>query len=156
QHMHEYADAEKVFERAVSLVPDSIRSKLGLAQVALYWKGDTAPAKALIARYPGTHSDPRGQLTADSGFMNLFKVLPAETAAAIAPLPIAATRSQFEIYPKPIIDGLAAEARGDTAAARDRYEAARAFLEAGVKENPNEHQWRTSLGLAYALLGRKE
>lgn len=153
--LRDYPEADELLAKVLSLTPNSAPAMVQRARVALLWKGDAARAKAVIARYP-TGSDPGGRLTSDAGLLYLFKAFPVQAAAVVSPLPFDLIVNLFEYYPKALLEGLAAAARGDEAGARSHYQSARVLLESAVKAHPDDYRWRTSLGQAYALLGREE
>jgi tetratricopeptide (TPR) repeat protein len=151
--LRDYAQADRVLERALSWAPDNVPVRVQLAYVALLSRGDAAPGKALIARVPALSG---GELSEDMGFLELFKVLPVEAAAVLEPRSDGVIANRIESYPIALVRGLGASARGDAAAARADYERARAFLEGQAQEHPDDSGWHMALAQTDAMLGRKE
>jgi TolB-like protein/Flp pilus assembly protein TadD len=151
--LRDYAQADSVLERALSWAPDNVPIRVQLAFVALLARGDAAPGKALIARLPTLSGGP---LTEDMGFLELFKVLPGEAAAVLAPLPYDVIANRIESYPKALVLGLGAAVRGDETGAKADYELARGFLEGQVQEHPADSGWHIALAQADAQLGRSD
>jgi len=150
-----YPEALKAYDRALAWTPDYVASAVNKARVQLIWKGDPAPAKVMITRFPAG-SDPGGKLTQEKYLLELFKTFPVEAWATLSPLPLQTVITKYEEVPKALLGAMAADVRGDRAGARSLYESARAQLEREVQEHPDDSRYRPSLGRAYAGLGRKQ
>jgi TolB-like protein len=150
-----YAEAVEAYDRALSWSPDYVAAAVNRAHVQLLWKGETAPAKAAIARFPAG-SDPGGTLTAEKYLLELFKALPVEAWAVLSALPLQAIRTKYAVVPKTLLGAQAAEAQGDLEGARPLWDAARDQLEREARAAPDDFRLRPSLGRAYAGLGRRD
>ncbi len=64
--------------------------------------------------------------------------------------------NQDGFWPSPLLRGNLYRLAGQLSLARNSYEAARLELEKRVRQAPDDHRFRSSLGIAYAGLGRRE
>jgi tetratricopeptide (TPR) repeat protein len=71
-------------------------------------------------------------------------------------MPDQAFETQIVYFPKPLYAAWAHRLRGDEPAARAAFDSARVSLERLVRENPEDGRFTTSLGYAYAGLGRSQ
>jgi TolB-like protein/Flp pilus assembly protein TadD len=69
-------------------------------------------------------------------------------------LPAEGFVGQDGVQPRPFLRARLQEARGDSEAARQRYVAAKADLQARLEKNPGDGRVLTTLGLTYAKLGQ--
>jgi len=67
-----------------------------------------------------------------------------------------AFESQFWFVPKALLQGQIYGLMNQPQLARSQYESARKMLEARVRQRPEEALFHSSLGIAYAGLGRKQ
>jgi tetratricopeptide (TPR) repeat protein len=74
----------------------------------------------------------------------------------ISKIPTESYQGELIFIPKSLLRGYFYELLHEPELARTSYEEARALLEAKAAENPDDERVRSSLGLAYAGLGRKE
>jgi TolB-like protein len=154
--MRRYAEAEVIYDRAISLYPDPANFECK-AWLYLEWQGDTEKAKTVLqeqslrvgsldARRIGYRAQP---------FIELFE---RKYPEALQRLSSATYDVDYPPYfvPKPLlyaqIYGLMGHAERELA----YYDSARAILEAELRGNMGDHRLHSSLGIAYAGLGRRD
>src|SRR5262249_43288231 len=124
--------------------------------VEFWWKGDTQRLKSVLGEIPAG-TDPDGVVTTCR-----WDVAMIERDFATAKRVIDASPLKEFSYtnagpsPKGYLDGCIALAQADANSANKFFGAALPTLEVAVKESPNSAERHASLGLVYALMGRKE
>ena len=154
--LRRYEDELAVFDRAAAANP-STRDYCQLlrAQVELE-RGDPKAARAFLNSLPAGY-DPDGQTTWTRIHLALYENNPDSAAKILA----ASKKEQLiggagRIVPASFFEGLIARARGDVAKAAEAFTLARAKVEAGLAEQPDDALLLATLGLIDAGLGRKE
>ena len=85
-----------------------------------------------------------------------FRARVLATLARLALTPGESLAWQDWFLPKAQLTGLVYQLMGKPERARASYDSARVLMEKEVKERPDDHRIRSSLGIVYAGLGRKE
>lgn len=154
--MRHWPEAAPVAERMRGMAPTSLVAKAQRGYVDFWWKGDTNRLKSVLAEIP-TNIDPDGVVTTCR-----WDIAMIERDYATAKLVVdASPLNEFSytnggVTPKSFFYGCIALAEGDVNSAGRLFDAARTTFEAAVKESPNSAERHANLGLAYALMGRKE
>ena len=154
--LQRYADEATTLERALSIKPDDLDTKVARAMMEVDWKADTRPLRGLIdeirAKYPADVEN-----VTDSWL--ICALAEGNTTAARTALdasgenPLSDDVIQFN---RPFIEGVIARMANDTEKARVAFTAARAVQERVVQAQPNYGPPLCVLGLIDAALGRKE
>jgi tetratricopeptide (TPR) repeat protein len=155
QEFRQFAAMAAALDRALMLIPGDRDTRLTRALVDLEWKANPRPLheviKAILAEDPSAAPD----LAAQWFYLALCEHDSTATAQALAAIPASGTSTDLN-FPRPWCEGLAARARGDTAAAQDAFLAVRAEAAESVREQSGYGPALTVLGLIDAALGRKE
>jgi serine/threonine-protein kinase len=153
-----YADADRAFVRTLALNPQYAEAYAERAWVQLLWRGDTDKAQAVM-----DEAERVAGLTDDAGYLAEARLrialsrrdyqgalhrLQAETRVAID--------NQDGYWSIPLLRGQVLRLAGQHDLARRSFEAARLELEKKVRQNADDQRLRSSLGIAYAGLGRRE
>ena len=85
-----------------------------------------------------------------------FRARVLATLARLALTPGESLGWQDWFLPKAQLTGLVYQLMGKPERARASYDSARVLMEKEVKERPDDHRIRSSLGIVYAGLGRKD
>ena len=154
--LRRYAEMVEVLERALSIVPEDIDTKISRAQAFLDWKADTRPLhveiEALLEKQP----------TAGASFADNWLYLALCERDHAAALRALAALGEHTFGPDAILfspkfgEGLAARVRGDTAGAQAAFAAARVQQEKVLAAQNDYPPALCVLGLIDAGLGRKE
>jgi TolB-like protein/class 3 adenylate cyclase/Flp pilus assembly protein TadD len=148
----QYAEAIRAYDRALSLAPDFHDAALRKADAWLHWQGRLDTMRAVIARLPQDLHAPEIDIArADLALKErdpdrLLRLLDAE--------PDDVFETQLVYLPKSLYAAWAHQLEGDAAAARAAFDSAAVFLEARVRERPDDARILASLGYALAGSGR--
>src|SRR5262245_4176350 len=157
QNMRRYGEAIGAYDRALSIVPNDIETRVERARLYLCWKGDTQPLHqtidAILAQGPTAIAS-----TADGWFACAL----AERDAATAERALAVLGDNPSWFESSIFlnrsfgEGLLARMTKDEPRARSAFEAARAQQEKIVQAQPDYGPALCVLATIDAGLGRKE
>jgi TolB-like protein/Tfp pilus assembly protein PilF len=147
-----HEEAADTIDRAISVDPDRTAGYLYRHNTYYRWHGPSKKARQVLEQTPTSIQALEIRwLTQELGERNYEAAL-----------------ERVARYPRPVIEGGAAlgpksllECRcyfgmDEPERARDACDAARVFLEEAISERPDDDAAHSALGLAYALLGRKE
>jgi len=152
-----YADADRALGLAIALSPQSAQSYGLKAWLQVQWRGDLAKAQAVLDEAKRVAG-----LRDDDGFLAwsaLELALPRRDYHAALQQLESETRHAFDnlngYLPIPLVRGQAQALAGQQDLARRSFEAARLELEQKAAEAPDDSRFHSSLGVAYAGLGRR-
>jgi serine/threonine protein kinase/tetratricopeptide (TPR) repeat protein len=151
--LRRYAEAERAFERAVSLQPDDAYSYTELGLLYLRWRGDAARARAILARAPHVEN------TEPCRVGYLAELLDRDYGAALVRLDNcsdAVLEAGAFYEPVELVRGIVLRLSNEPERAREAFTAALGLLSAKLQEGSADHRIHAALGLAYAGLGRSE
>jgi serine/threonine-protein kinase len=155
QEFRQFGAMAAALDRALVLIPRDLDTRVTRALVDLEWRADPWPlhkaVNTILAEDPAAAPD----LAAQWLYVALCERDAAAASQALAAIPASGISTDLN-FPRAWCQGLAARARGDTAAARTAFVAARAELERTVSEQPDYGPAFCVLGLIDAELGRKE
>jgi TolB-like protein/tetratricopeptide (TPR) repeat protein len=152
--MRRYREAAAASDHAIALGPEQAWAYLAKIYNLFSWKGRTglAEARTTAALVPKEHEFRAWTwywLEAfDERYTEALKVLDTSEGDWI--------RIKVEAAPKPYFAALAYSWLGDSRRAHEEMENASRLLEAEVRKVPEDGLYHSSLGVAYALLGRRE
>ena len=156
RYLRRYRDAGAVLDRALSIRPDDVSTRVGRALVEFDWKADTGPLHRLIQDMLREDPESIKEIAAD-----WFSSALAERDAASAERALAAIEENSWAEGSVILsrawgEGVLARMEGDEARAKAAFTAARAEHEKQVMHDPNYGPGWSVLGVIDAGLGRKE
>ena len=154
--LRRYADEKGVLNRALTIVPNDLGTKLASAFVEFNWKANTEPLRQLIdearAKNPST-----AESIADSWLIYaLAERNPVAAASALAALGENNMNDQDITFSPTVAEGLIARMTKDDGKARSAFTAARAEQAKIVEAQPDYAPALCMLGLIDAGLGRKK
>jgi serine/threonine-protein kinase len=154
-----YADADRTCARLLALSPQWAGPYNDAAILEIVARGDLARAQAFLdegGRVPGLKDDN----SAFAGTALEITVYRRDYRKALQQLEAQAhagtPSDQFTYSPISLFLGSIHRLAGDGDLARESFEAARRELEQKVAQDPEDFRLRSSLGIAYAGLGRRE
>jgi len=156
--LREYAEAERYYDRTISLARDKPTSYYFKARLYLCWQGSTEKARAVLeevlqfikpSEEPGTGI---ANLLVDidvydgnyQGALDRFSLEPEDIDYTTYFIPKALRYARIYRY------------MGNNQKAKEYYEQSIDILKSKIAEDPNDARFHSSLGIAYAGLGRKE
>jgi serine/threonine-protein kinase len=125
---------------------------LGRAFVNWSWKGALPEARASLEHVPLEHD-----FAIWSWFwQDMYEGRYEKALEHLELAPDGWIRNKIAAKPAALFAGLALDVMGDAERSRAAYESARAMLEEALQNDPDDPRLHSSLGIAYAALGREE
>ncbi|MBW8041556.1 MAG: protein kinase [Planctomycetes bacterium] len=154
--LRKYAEAERYFERSISLAPDAPGAYNGKAWLYLRWDGSTKRARAVLAE-----AVQNIKLAENAPIINTLvniDVFDGNYQEALDRLSLKSEDIDDHDYfiPNALRYALIYGYMNNKEPAKKYYEEARSILESKFEEQPEDARFHSSLGIAYAGLGRKE
>jgi len=147
-----YPQGMEVADRAIALAPDAAWPYLSKVFVYWSWKGATREARAALEFVPKSHSwAPWVWFWQEVFEGNYQKALESLTFTSGDWI-----RLKTWVRPKSLLSAFVYELMDEPARAHEAYESAMKLLEREVSVWPQDPRLHSSLGIAYAALGRKE
>jgi serine/threonine protein kinase/tetratricopeptide (TPR) repeat protein len=154
--LRRYAEEKSVLDRALSIVPNDVDTKVARASVEFHWKADTHSLHQIIDSIRVTDPTALPNIANDwlSCALAERDVATAKDALnAFGEIPL----TDYAVHlGRPLMEGVIARMRNDEETARAAFTAARAEQEKAVQAQPNYAPPLCVLGLIDAGLGRKE
>ena len=149
-----FETADKIFDRAIAVSPESFSARALKGVVAILWKGDVDVAEKQLAFVPATDS---GGLVISTRVwvMMLQRKFPA-ALQAVQQFPREVLDTHAGRSPKAFFEGLIFHYEGDKAKAQAAFERARVVAEQLVRESPDDAPLHALLGEILAALGQKD
>jgi len=152
--LKQYEAADKMFDRALEVAPQSFSSRALKAVIALLWKGDVEAAEKQLALSPVR--DANGLVTSTEVWILMLGRKFSEALREIEQFPGEVFDAHGGRAPKAFFEGLIYLCQGDKTKAMTAFEHARVIAEQLVQESPNDAPRRAILGQILAALGQKE
>jgi len=152
--LKQYEAADKVFDRALEVAPQSFSSRALKGIIAILWKGDVEAAEKQLALSPVR--DANGLVTSTEVWVLTLGRQFSDALREIQQFPGEVFDAHTGRTPKAFFEGLIYLCQGDKAKATTALEHARAIAEQLVQESPNDAPRRAILGQILASLGQKE
>jgi TolB-like protein/Tfp pilus assembly protein PilF len=154
--LRRYADAERVLDRVIALDPKGSTMRAYRASIEFEWHADPQPLSSTIRAIIAEDSR-EGQNIAPLWLKASLCERDFDGARrALAALPIAGCYLDTIPFPRTWCEGVAAQMRGDIAAARASFTKARAETAKLIADQPDYAEALCVLGMADAALGNKE
>jgi len=156
-HLGEYAKADSLIDRAIALVPDDPTLHFQKAGSYLTWTGDTRKARVIL--------EPALRLagSAENAYLSyglfLIDICDGDYGTALDRVSLVgspALETHLWVLTKAQLMAQVYALQGEHELARAYYDSARVYLETRVQEQPDDARLYSSLGIAYAGLGRHE
>ena len=155
--LHRYEQMAALLDRALTVAPKDVPTKVARARVDIEWRADPKPLRTTVEAILA--EDPSAAPIAANGWLHLALCehdLAAADRALVALSSNSYTPSAPVFFGRAFIEGLIARIRGDADAARAAFTAARAQQEEIVRSDPYYAPALCVLGLIDAGLGRKD
>ena len=152
--LRRYEAAVRTWDRVIDLVPDDHYAKLIRGHTYIRWQGSADTLAAALQQIP-PEWDSQGAATWARFNVARIQRRPADALAALAASRVEASYDVLFYRPRALMQAQVYATMGDVRRARERYEAARVQLEAGIATEPSYTRRRIALGLAFAGLGRR-
>ena len=154
-YLRRYPEAEHYFDRAISLAPDVPRAYDEKARLYMSWQGSTEKARAVL------QEGLENIKSTENPFINLLVKLDVYDRNCQKALDRLSLKSEDVDDPSYFIPNARRYAliyryMNKNDLAKKYYDEARSILESKIAEQPEDGRLHSSLGIAYAGLGRKE
>jgi len=154
--MRNYPEALRYFNKAISLAPDLPAPYTEKAWLYLYWEGSIGKARAVVEDALKNIRSPE-----ESSIVNLLITLDVyegnyQTALDRLSLKSEDIDSQFFFIPRAIRYASIYGYMNENELAKKCYDEGRNILEAKIQQQPDDARLHSTLGIAYAGLGRRE
>jgi serine/threonine protein kinase/tetratricopeptide (TPR) repeat protein len=156
--LRRYEEMAATLDRALTIAPKDIATRVRRASVELQWRADPKPQHAVIQAILAEDPNAAPVLVDQWLRLSLRERDPASTERALASMPLGGGGCFDENIPFPNgwCVGLAAQFRGDEAAARSAFTNARNELQQMVRNEPDYAAALCALGVVDAVLGNRE
>ena len=154
--LRRYADAERVLDRALALAPKDAAMRASRAEIELHWHADARPLMSTIEAIIAKDSRQAKNIAEFWLQVSLCERDFDGAVRALAALPIDGCHQETILFPRVWCEGVVAQMRGDTAAARAAFISVRSEIAKLVREQPAYAEALCALGMADAALGHKE
>jgi serine/threonine-protein kinase len=154
--LHNYPEAERYFNRAISLAPDVLVFYSNKARLYLLWEGSTEKARAVLEEALENIKSAEDPDIANS-LVNI-DVYDGNYQEALERLSLKSEDIDNQDYfiPNALRCAQIYGYMKKKEPAKKYHEEARSILESKIEERPEDARFHSSLGIAYAGLGRKE
>jgi TolB-like protein/class 3 adenylate cyclase len=154
--LRRYADEERALDHAIALIPKEAALRAYRAWVELDWHADTRPLLSTIEAILAEDSRDAKNIAEAWLHGSLCNRDFDGALRALATLPIDGCHQDTIPFPRSWCEGVVAQMRGDTAAARVAFTNTRTEAAKLVAEQPGYPEGLCVLGMADAALGHKE
>jgi TolB-like protein/tRNA A-37 threonylcarbamoyl transferase component Bud32/Flp pilus assembly protein TadD len=151
--LRRYERAERYLDTAIALDPNEVVGYFHKSFNHLLWKGSVPEARAILAAAPPT-DDPF--VAVAFLWFDIYERRYDKALARLATIRVPWFKEADDFYPRALLVGQLRRLRGEEPLAKAAFEEARLLLEREVAANPTDARLRSSLGMAYAGLGRQD
>jgi tetratricopeptide (TPR) repeat protein len=154
--LHDYPEAERYYDRAISLSPDRAFTYFWKAGLYLQWQGDIGKARAVLEEaLENVKSEDNADIVNSLVSMDVYDGKYQEALDRLS-LRTEYIDNQFDFIPKALQCAQICDRMKKNDLAKKYYDDAQSILETKIQQSPEDAQPHSSLGIAYAGLGRKE
>ena len=155
--MRDYKESERYTTQAISLSPDLSEAYGWKARLYMVWEGSIEKALKVIEGAPqAVHQNEEAYFVLSSVLVHIFDGSYQRALDYLSGLSSDTVYAHMFFVPKALFSAQIYGLMGQSELEQEHYESALIFLEAKAKEWPEDARIHSSLGLAYAGLGRKE
>jgi serine/threonine protein kinase/tetratricopeptide (TPR) repeat protein len=149
--MRRYEEADRWYDRALSISPDEVRGKIWKIINSFHWTGNSQEARAILQTFPPLPITDLAWTTVEMADRNYKKVL-----ERLDSIPFDDFELQDLYFNKDLVYATVYSAQNKLILMESHANSARITLEKRMSEHPEDPRYHTDLGKVYALLGRKE
>jgi serine/threonine-protein kinase len=154
--LRQYADAERVLDRAIAVAPKDSTTRAYRASIELEWHADPQPLSSTVRAILAEDAR-EGQNVAGLWLRASLCERDFDGASrALAALPIAGCYDDFIPFPRASCGGVVAQMMGDKASAYAAFTTARNEAAKLIADQPDYAEALCVLGMADAALGNRE
>jgi len=152
--LHRYSEGVEAYDRALSLAPDLHVAAVRRGLAFVLWRGQLGPLKEAVGRIPGgADLGSSGTVAAQRAWLLLLGRDPAGLLRMPEIVRPTVFEGQVSYLPSTLYAGWAHQLRGEHAAARVAFDAARVNLDSALKGLADDWRVHAARGFAVAGLG---
>jgi len=153
-----YPEAERYYERTISLAPDQPVSYYFKARLYLCWKGSIERARAVLKEALQNIKSAEGTGIGIANLLVNIDLYDGNYQGALDRLSFEPEDIDYTTYfiPKALRYARIHRYMNEKELAKRYHDEARSILESKIEEQPEDPRFHSSLGIVYAALGRKE
>ena len=153
--LHEYQQTERYLERAISLAPELPVTYVLQARLYLSWEGNTERARSVLQE--GLEYTKQTKKIHDLGWLVTLDLYDRNYKEALDRVSLRSVGIDFMFYfiPNALLRARIYRYMNQADLAKKYYDEARNILESKIEEQSGDARFHSSLGIAYAGLGRK-
>jgi TolB-like protein/Flp pilus assembly protein TadD len=157
RRMGRYADAIRLYDRALSIAPDVHAVALAKAWVYVAWKGQLDTLRSVLNSLPRELRLGEGaSRTSHDARRLLLERKPDSLLQLLAAGRVMVLESVTDFDPTQLYAAWAHQLRGDSGAARAAFDSALVFLDSAILKLPDDWPVHRARGMALAGLGRRD
>jgi serine/threonine-protein kinase len=154
--LRQYADAERILDRAIAVAPKDSNTRAYRASIELEWHADPQPLSSTVRAILAEDAREAQNIAQLWLRVSLCERDFDGASRALAALPIAGCYDNFIPFPRASCEGLVAQMMGDKAAAHAAFTTARNEAAELIADQPDYAEALCVLGMADAALGNRE
>jgi serine/threonine protein kinase/tetratricopeptide (TPR) repeat protein len=154
--LRQYADAERILDRAIAVAPKDSNTRAYRAAIELRWRADPQPLSSTIRAILAEDSLEGRNIAQLWLEVSLCERDLDGASRALGALPIAGCYDEFIPFPRASCEGVVAQMMGDKAAAHAAFTTARNEAAKLIADQPDYPAAFCVLGMADAALGNKD
>jgi TolB-like protein/Flp pilus assembly protein TadD/predicted Ser/Thr protein kinase len=151
--LRQHDEAERHFDRSLALEPEQVSQYIFKSWNILNWTGDLQKSRSVLES-SSLQTDP--EIKVALFWQHIYERDYQGALDQLSGLPAMIDFLTFSITPRELLAGYAYQQLGDSERALTSYQSALALMEEMVQARPEDGRAYSTLGLAYAGLGRKD
>jgi serine/threonine protein kinase/tetratricopeptide (TPR) repeat protein len=149
--MRRYEEADRWYDRVLSISPDEVRGKIYKVINSFHMTGNSQEARAILQTFPPLPITDFAWITVEMADRNYEKVL-----EMLDSIPFDDFELQDLYFNKDLVYASVYYAQNKPSLMESYANSARMALEKRMSEHPEDPRYHTDLGRVFALLGRRE
>jgi len=153
--LRKYSEAERYYERAISLRPDVPVAYDHKSELYLVWQGSTEKARAVVKQASENIKSAENLFVSTLATLDVYDGNYQDALDRLT-LKSEDIDNQFNFIPKTLRYAQIYGYMNSKELEKRYYESARSILQAKIKEKPEDARFHSSMGITYAGLDQKE
>jgi TolB-like protein len=151
----DFETADKLFDRAIEVAPNSLNARADKGRLAVDWKGDLSVIEKVLAEVP-PGVDPDGTVTYGRAWLLMLQRKFPESLALLNQFPQEVINDGTAPIPKAALEGVIYTYLNDREKARSAFARARPVGEQALRDSPGDAPRHIILGMILAGLGENQ
>ena len=156
QLLRRFEDAAALLDRALAILPNDVGLRVARAAIDLHRRADPQPMHSTIETIVAANPPAAAGFADEWLYLALCERDAAGAERALAAMSAEGYNNEGVVFPRAWCEALVARLRGDVAAERAAFTAARTQVEQSLRDDPDHSQSLCLLGMIDAALGHKD